>query len=293
MSQLKRVTQENEQLKKYSAYMQKQHVVMATDIQHWQNKCATANAEVGALFQQLQQVVALSAAFNPAILEAIDTRAVPVQQVASERLPSTSRVFAFHCCMTPPAAGSQNPTMEALIQALPQARVLSEAMEALRTSGAAPKPDPPPPPAALSSVPASAAALTLPSSSPLSAMNLAALRCLSVALKEPAYHLPCLLLICLALCSQIAAAAGTEKPAPRQPAAKLVQPKPLRPASTPAPTGSATTAHLLSKLRDAANSKQEEGPAGSTSQQPRYSGSLPSLDVEAILAAARSLTNGQ
>ena len=93
------MTQENEQLKKYSAYLQKQHVVMATDIQHWQNKCATTNAEVAALFQQLQQVVALSAAFNPAILEAIDTRAVPMQQVASpaKRLPSSSASLLPHC----------------------------------------------------------------------------------------------------------------------------------------------------------------------------------------------------
>ena len=79
------------------------------------------------------------------------------------------------------------------MQALPQARVLSEAMEALRTSGAAPKPASPSPPTAPSPSPASAAALTLPSSSPLSAMNLAALRYLSAAVKEPAYHLPCLL----------------------------------------------------------------------------------------------------
>ena len=78
------------------------------------------------------------------------------------------------------------------MQALPQARVLSEAMEALRTSGAAPKAASPPPPAAASPSPASAAALTLPSSSPLSAMNLAALRYLSAASKEPAYHLPLL-----------------------------------------------------------------------------------------------------
>ena len=107
------MTQENEQLKKYSAYLQKQHVVMATDIQHWQNKCATTNAEVAALFQQLQQVVALSAAFNPAILEAIDTRAVPTQQVAlpAKRLPSSSASMLplgnepFHCWVAEPHDG--------------------------------------------------------------------------------------------------------------------------------------------------------------------------------------------
>lgn len=57
--------------------------MMATDIQHWQNKYTSANAEVTALFQQLQQVVALSAAFNPAILDAVGKTAGSSQVTSS------------------------------------------------------------------------------------------------------------------------------------------------------------------------------------------------------------------
>ena len=51
-----------------SGYLQRQHITMASDIQHWQDRFRQANADVDAIYQQLEQVVALSA-LNPAVLE--------------------------------------------------------------------------------------------------------------------------------------------------------------------------------------------------------------------------------
>lgn len=52
--------------------LQKQHLALTKDVQHWQGKYTSSKVEVDRLFQQLQQVVALSAVFNPTILEALE-----------------------------------------------------------------------------------------------------------------------------------------------------------------------------------------------------------------------------
>lgn len=75
--QLKRVKSENEQLRTYSGYLQKQHMFMSTEANHWRTKCTGLEEEVSTLFQQLQQVVAIAAAVNPGILDAVAPPAAP------------------------------------------------------------------------------------------------------------------------------------------------------------------------------------------------------------------------